>query len=85
MHAPDPQSQSSSYVTAEQFAAMEDKWAEQFACFEALLTKGIVFSTPKTTVKPVTSHIVLSDSPFIAPTARPTGLVEIPPGQEAKP
>ena len=40
-------------VTAEQFAAMEDKWAAHFAGFEALLTKGSIFSTPKTTVRPV--------------------------------
>ena len=31
-------SQQSSYVTSEQFSAMSDKWAEQFARMEALLS-----------------------------------------------
>ena len=42
-----------SYVTAEQFAAMSDKWAEQFAHMEALLSRGNVFSTPVSAVKPI--------------------------------
>ena len=33
-----------SFVTAEQFEAMNDKWSEQFARFEALLSRGNVFS-----------------------------------------
>ena len=57
---------------------MNNKWAEQFARFEALLSRGNVFSTPKTTVNPVTSKVVLSDSPFIPLAARPTGPVETP-------
>ena len=39
-------SQQSSYVTAEQFSAMSDRWAEQFARMEALLSRGNIFSTP---------------------------------------
>ena len=41
-------SQPVSFVTAEQFEAMNDKWTEQSARFEALLSRGNVFSTPKT-------------------------------------
>ena len=40
------------------------------------------FSTPKTTVNPVSSKVVLSDSPFIAPAAQLTGPVETPAVQE---
>ena len=58
---------------------MNGRWVEQFARFADLLSRGNVFSTPKTSVKPVTA-----DTPFIAPTARPTGLVEILTVQEAK-
>ena len=55
---------------------MNNKWAEQFARFEALLSRGNVFSTPKAAVNPPSSKVVLSDSPFIAPAARLTGPVE---------
>ena len=65
--------------------AMSDKCAEQFARFEALLSQGNVFSTPKTSVKPVSSHPVVSDTPFLAPSAWPTGPVETPADLEAKP
>ena len=61
---------------------MNDKWAEQFARFEALLSRGNVFSTPKAAVNPPSSKVVLSDSPFIAPAARLTGPVETPAVQE---
>ena len=73
----------SNFVTAEQFSLMNDKWAEQFARFEALLSRGNVFSTPESTVNPISAKMVVSDSPFIAPAARPTGLVETPAVQEA--
>ena len=63
-----------SFVTSAQFEAMNDKWAEQFARFEALLSRGNVFSTPKTSAS-VSSHPVLSDNPFINLSARPTGPV----------
>ena len=68
-------SQPANFVTAEQFSLMNDKWAEQFARFEAL-SRGNVFSTPKAAVNPSSAKAVLSDSPFIAPAARPTGPVE---------
>ena len=84
--APPPgpsQSSTSNFVTAEQFSLMNDKWAEQFARFEALLSRGNVFSTSKTAVNPVSTKVIVSDSPFIAPADRPTGPVETPAVQEA--
>ena len=80
---PQSTSQPATFVTAEQFSLMNDKWAEQFARVEALLSRGNVFSTPKMAVNPSSSKAVPSDSPFIAPAARPTGPVESPAVQEA--
>ena len=77
------QPSTSNFVTAEQFSLMNDKWAEQFACFEALLSRGNVFSTPKAAVNPASSKVIVSDSLFIAPAVRPTGPVETPAVQEA--
>ena len=37
-----------------------------------------MFSTPKSTVQHVPSHAVVSDTPFIPPSARLTGPVEFP-------
>ena len=62
---------------------MNDKWAEQFARVEALLSRGNVFSTPKVAVNLSSSKAVPSDSPFIASAAQPTGPVETPAVQEA--
>ena len=59
----------SSFDTSEQLKNIADQWSEQFAHFEALLSRGNVFSTPKTSVKPMPPHTVVSDSPFIAPSA----------------
>ena len=67
-----------SYVTAEQFTAMSDKWAEQFARMEALLSRGNIFSTPVTVVKPMDSQAVISSTPFIPPATHPTSPVEVP-------
>ena len=47
---------SSSFVTSDQLKQIFDQWAEHFARFEALLSRGNVFSMPKTNVKPVPSH-----------------------------
>ena len=67
-----------SYVTAEQFSAMSDKWAEQFARMEALLSRGNIFSTPVSSVKPVDSQALVSDEPFLASVTRPAGPVVAP-------
>ena len=86
VHAPAPSTSSAppvSFVTSAQFEAMDDKWAEQFARFEALLSRGNVFSTPKTSAS-VSSHPVLSDKSFINPSARPTGPVVNPAEQDIK-
>ena len=71
-------SQQSSYVTAEQFSAMSDKWAEQFACMEALLSRGNIFSTPVSACKPVDIQPLISTTPFVPPATCPTGPVEVP-------
>ena len=81
--APSTSSQKVSYVTSAQFEEMNDKWAEHFARFEALLSRGNIFSTPKSSA-PVSSHPVLSDQPFLNPSARPTGPVVNPAEQESK-
>ena len=65
-------SQPVSFVTSAQFEEMNDKWAEHFARFEAILSRGNVFSTPKSSA-PGSSHPVLSDHPFLNPSARATG------------
>ena len=44
-----------------------------------------MFSSPKTSVKPVPFHLVVSDTPFLVPSAWPTGPVETPADLEAKP
>ena len=49
--------------------SMNDIWSEQFAHFEAVFSRGNVFSMPKTVVQPVSSHPLLSDKPFISPCA----------------
>ena len=75
---PPSSSQSFSFVTADQLAAISDKWAEQFARMEALLSRGNVFSTPVSAVKPVDTQPLISQIPFLAPATRPTSPVEVP-------
>ena len=75
---PPSSSQSASFVTADQLAAISDKWAEQFARMEALLSRGNVFSTPVSTVKLVDTQPLILQNPFLAPATRPTGPVEDP-------
>ena len=70
-------SQSVSFVTAEQFEAMNDKWSEQFARFEALLSRGNVFTIPKV-VSSLPSQTIVSAQPFINPVARHIGPVVSP-------
>ena len=81
-----------SYVTSDQLFALSDKMSEQFARFEALLSRGNIFTAPSMPVNPVPAHKVLSDTPFLDPSsARPTGLVWLPAeaeenkGSDAKP
>ena len=72
-------SQQSSYVTAEQFSAMSDRWAEQFARMEVLLSRGNIFSsTPVSAVKPIDTQCLISTTPFVPPATRPAGPVEVP-------
>ena len=71
------------FVTSEQFMAMSDKWAEQVAHMEALLSRGNIFSTPVSAVKPVDFQQLISETPFLAPATRPTGPVKIPVAVEA--
>ena len=80
-------SQPISFVTTQQFEAMNDKWTEQFAHFEALLSRGNVFTTPKTVVSslPTTTSTLISSQPFINPAARHTGPVVSPAVQETLP
>ena len=76
MSASPTSSQPQSFVTAQQFEAMNDKWAEQFARFEALLSRGNIFTTPRTAVSTIPSHSLVSTQPFINPSARHTGPVD---------
>ena len=86
-HAPASASPSTShtqsFVTAQQFEAMNDKWAEQFARFEALLSRGNLFTTPKTTVSSLPSHTLVSSQPFINPSAWHIGPVVPPADQDS--
>ena len=68
-----------SYVTSDQLVALSDKMSEQFARFEALLSRGNIFTAPSMPVNPVPAQKVLSDTPFLDPSsARPTGPVWLP-------
>ena len=69
--------QPSGFVAAEQFTTMSDRWAEQFARMEALLSRGNISSTPVSAVKPVDSQQLVSETPFLAPATRPTGPVKV--------
>ena len=75
---PSYSSQSASFVTADQLAAISDKWAEQFARMEALPSRGNVFSTPVSAVKLVDTQPLISQTPFLAPATCPTRPVEVP-------
>ena len=77
-------SQSAGFVTTDQLTAISDKWAEQFARMEALLSRGNIFSTPVSAVKPVDSQHLISDTPFLAPATCPTGPVQVPVAADAQ-
>ena len=51
---------------------------------EALLSRGNIFSTPVSAVKPVDSQHLVSDTPFLAPATRPTGPVQFPVAADAQ-
>ena len=57
---------------------MSDKWAEQFARMEALLSRGNIFSTLVSAVKPIDTQPLISTTPFVPPATRPTGSVKVP-------
>ena len=80
---PSSSQQPATFVTSDQLAAIADKWSEQFARMEALLSRGNVFSTPVSSVKPVDTQNLISDNPFLAPATRPTGPVKVPVAVEA--
>ena len=80
---PSSSQQPASFVTSDQLAAIADKWSEQFARMEALLSRGNVFSTPVSSVKSVHTQNLISDNPFLAPATRPTGPVKVPVAVEA--
>ena len=75
---PSSSEQTASFVTSDQLAAIADKWSEQFMRMEALLSRGNMFSTPMSAVKPVDTQNLISDNPFLAPATRPTGPVKAP-------
>ena len=60
-------------------------WLKQFARMEALLSPGNIFhySIPVSTVKPVESQHLISETPFMPPATRPTCPVEVPVAVEA--
>ena len=74
--------QVSNFITSEQLSAISDKWAEQFSCMEALLSRGNVFSTPVSAVNLVDTQVLISDKPFLAPATCP-GPVEVLVGVDA--
>ena len=80
---PSSSEQTASFVTSEQLTAIADKWSEQFARMEALLSRGNVFSTPVSAVKPLDTQNLVSDNPFLAPATRPTSPVEVPVAMDA--
>ena len=54
-----PETSTSSFVISDQLKEISDQWAEQFARFEALFSRGNVFSTPKAVVNPMPLHTVV--------------------------
>ena len=68
---------SSDFVSKKDFDKLSDQLDEKFSRFEALLSRGNIFATPKVPVQ--VSNPPVSDQPFIDPaSARTTGPVRIP-------
>ena len=51
---------------------------KRFTRFEALLSRGNNFTTPKTSIIASSSQPVLSDATFVPPPTRPTSPVRLP-------
>ena len=62
-----------SFVSFKDFADMNDKWVEQFARFEALLS----YSVPKMNASLSSAHPNVSDKNFIESCAQPTNPVSL--------
>ena len=68
---------SSDFVSKKDFDKLSDQLDEKFSRFEALLSRGNIFATPKVPVQ--VSNPPVSDQPFIDPaSARTTGPVQFP-------
>ena len=68
---------SSDFVSKKDFDKLSDQLDEKFSRFEALLSRGNIFATPKVPVQ--VSNPPVSDQPFIDPaSARTTGPVRFP-------
>ena len=68
---------SSDFVSEKDFDKLSDRLDEKFSHFEALLSRGNIFATPKVPVQVVNPPV--SDQPFIDPaSARTTGPVRLP-------
>ena len=68
---------SSDFVSKQDFDKLSDQLDEKFSRFEALLSRGNIFATPKVPVQ--VSNSPVSDQPFIDPaSARTTGPVRFP-------
>ena len=65
------------FVSKHDFDLLSNQLEEKFACFEALLTRTNIFSTPKVPVSTITAPV--SEQPFFNPSdPRATGLVRSP-------
>ena len=72
---------SSDFVSKKDFDKLSDQLDEKFSRFEALLSRGNIFATPKVPVQ--VSNPPVSDQPFIDPaSARTTGPVRFPAVQD---
>ena len=78
-----PSVQSSAQLSSPIQPTMASSSSEQFARMEALLSHGNIFSTPVSTVKPVDSQHLISETPFMAPATRLTGPLKVPVAADA--
>ena len=67
------------FVSKHDFDLLSNQLEEKFACFEALLTRTNIFSTPKVPVSTATTTTPVSTQPFFNPSdPRATGPVRSP-------